>query len=155
MSKICLVTSAEGPRLKHRKLLFEKLKKKKAIRPDTELSIKTIDTHTTILRPYADSLYFELLQTQYVVEGIIQAEKEGFDAAIIGCYFDPGLDPAREVVDIPVVGLAEASISVATLLTRKKGSIAVMAVAQKGIPKTFDVLDKYGFSSHLIPISPI
>ncbi|MFC2001040.1 aspartate/glutamate racemase family protein [Chloroflexota bacterium] len=155
MSKICLITSAEGPRLRPRQAIFEILKEKKAIRPDTEIGIKTLAKHTTTLRPYADTLYFELLQTQYVVEGVIQAEKEGYDAAVIGCYFDPGLDAAREVANIPVVGIAEGSISIALLLTKKKGSIAVMAVAPKGVPKTFDVLDKYGFSSHLIPIRPV
>ena len=155
MSKICLITASEGSEWKSRQDLFKRLKEKKAIKPDTELGIKTVAKHTITLRPYAETLYFELLESVYFVEGVIQAEKEGYDAAIITCYFDPGLDAAREVVNIPVVGTGEASISFAMMLAKKKGSIAVVAVAPKGVLKTFDVLDKYGFSSHLIPINPV
>lgn len=38
----------------------------------------------------------------------------GYDAAIIACFGDPGLDAAREVMPIPVLGLADASIAAAT-----------------------------------------
>ncbi|MFC1917979.1 aspartate/glutamate racemase family protein [Chloroflexota bacterium] len=155
MTKICLVTSAEGPRLKQRQELFDKLKAENIFQSDTVINIKSLSKKTHVLRPYAETLYFELLQSQYFVEGVIQAEKEGNDAAIIGCYFDPGLEAAREVVKIPVLGIAEASMSVATLLTRKNRSIAAIAVAEKGILKTEDVLEKYGYGQYLISHRPV
>lgn len=37
----------------------------------------------------------------------------GFDAALIACFGEPGIEAAREVLPIPVHGLAEASISAA------------------------------------------
>lgn len=134
---------------------FNRLKAEKAIKPDTELAVKNISKHTVRHRPGADTLYFDLLQRIYIIEATIQAEREGYAAAVNACYFDPGLDESREVVDFPVVGVAEASISFATLLARKKGSSAVIAVAEKGVLKTFDVLDKYGFAPHLIPVNPV
>lgn len=134
---------------------FKRLKTEKAIKPDTELAIKNISKHLVEHRSIADTLYFDFLQRQYLIEATIEAEKEGYDAAVNACYFDPGLDESREVVDFPVVGVAEASFSVALLLGRKKGSIAVVAVAEKGVMKTFDVLDKYGFAPHLIPVKPV
>ncbi len=156
MGKICLITSASSTdRLKTRSELIDKMRKNGALRPDTQISMKPIPKSTLTLRPYADTLYFDLLQRQYTVEAVIQAEREGYDAAVITCYFDPGVDEAREVVKFPVVGVAEASISIALLLARKKASMAVIAVAEKGVTKTFDVLDKYGFGSHLIPINPV
>lgn len=42
-----------------------------------------------------------------------QAEAERNDAAIIWCAGDPGLESARELVDIPVVGPKQASLSIA------------------------------------------
>src|SRR5439155_625318 len=43
----------------------------------------------------------------------------GFDAAIIAAFGDPGLLAARELFDIPVVGMAEASMITACLLGRR------------------------------------
>ncbi|MEO3475174.1 aspartate/glutamate racemase family protein [Roseomonas sp. CAU 1739] len=37
----------------------------------------------------------------------------GFDAAVIACFGEPGIEAAREMLPIPVVGMAEASIAAA------------------------------------------
>lgn len=42
-----------------------------------------------------------------------RANPEGFDAVIIACFGDPGIDAAREMLAIPVLGLADASITAA------------------------------------------
>lgn len=50
----------------------------------------------------------------------ILAEKhQDFDAAIIAAFGDPGLLGARELFDIPVVGMAEAAMLAACMLGRK------------------------------------
>jgi Asp/Glu/hydantoin racemase len=38
---------------------------------------------------------------------------QDFDAAIIACFGEPGIEAARELLPIPVIGMAEASISLA------------------------------------------
>lgn len=43
----------------------------------------------------------------------------GFNAAIIGAFGDPGLGAARELLSIPVVGLAEAGLLSACMLGRR------------------------------------
>lgn len=156
MSRICFIHTAHwGEGLKYTQKLFDMLRKNGSIKPDTEFDIKPIDKATESLTAYTESWYFELMQRQYVVESAIQAEKSGYDAAIINCYFDPGVDEAREVVNIPVVGVAEASFSFAHMFAMKKRSVAIIAIAQKGILKTLDVIDKYGFNSQLIPERPL
>src|SRR5580692_11421352 len=42
-----------------------------------------------------------------------------FDAAIIAAFGDPGLFGARELFDIPIVGMAEASMLTACMLGRR------------------------------------
>jgi len=44
------------------------------------------------------------------------AVQDNYDAAIIGCAGDPGLVPAKELVDIPIIGPLEASLHVASML---------------------------------------
>jgi allantoin racemase len=53
------------------------------------------------------------------------AEREGFDALALGCFFDPGLRAARSLVDIPIVGLGETSALVACSLGRKFGLVTL------------------------------
>lgn len=45
----------------------------------------------------------------HVVRAVVAAAAEGFDAVIVDCTDDPGVEAARAVVDIPVVGAGEAS----------------------------------------------
>ena len=62
-----------------------------------------------------------------LVPGIIkraeQADKEGYDAAVIHCFADIGIDGAKTVAHIPVVGAAESVYRVASLLADKYGLI--------------------------------
>lgn len=45
-----------------------------------------------------------------VVEKVLEAEEDGFDAVIINCFDDPGLHAAREKSSILVLGIGETSI---------------------------------------------
>ena len=45
-----------------------------------------------------------------LAERIGRENPEGFDAVIIACFGDPGIEAAREMLPIPVLGLADASI---------------------------------------------
>lgn len=53
-----------------------------------------------------------------------RAEEEGYDAAIIWCASDPGVEAARELVDIPVIGPGEASRAIASILGKKVARIS-------------------------------
>ena len=44
------------------------------------------------------------------------ARAEGFDATVIACFGDPGLDAARELLAGPVLGIAEAAFHAASLI---------------------------------------
>jgi Asp/Glu/hydantoin racemase len=44
----------------------------------------------------------------HVVATVMRCEQEGFDAAIVDCTGDPGVDEARRRVGIPVLGAGEA-----------------------------------------------
>src|SRR3972149_12020019 len=40
---------------------------------------------------------------------IIREKARDYDGIIIACFSDPGLDAARELVDIPILGIGETS----------------------------------------------
>lgn len=50
---------------------------------------------------------------------IRQAEADGADAAVIACFDDTGLDAARSLAGIPVVGLCESALVTASFLAQR------------------------------------
>jgi len=66
-----------------------------------------------------ESYYDDSLAAPFVVQRILDAEKKGFAASIINCFMDPGLDAAREVSGIPVVGAGESAICLALVVGDK------------------------------------
>jgi len=67
-----------------------------------------------------------MLETQ-ICDAALIAEREGFDAMAIGCFFDPALRSARSLVNIPVMGLGETCALVACSLGRKFGLVTLCA----------------------------
>lgn len=80
-----------------------------------------------------------------VLASAVQAEAEGFDAFVIGCCYDPALTPARELVDIPVVGPLEASVSLARMFGHR---FAVLTDHHKAVPEIEDLLRVYGVDAN-------
>ena len=91
-------------------------------RPDTSIEFH----HPKYSSYIVQASYLEMLNNVWLVDGIIEAEKQGYDAAIIGCGNDPGLQQARQAVDIPVVGPTEAAMLLACTMGFKFGVITVM-----------------------------
>jgi allantoin racemase len=59
--------------------------------------------------------YLHRYHDTQIIENVRRAEREGFDAVIIGVLQDPGLQVARSVVDIPVIGYGEVSMLTAVM----------------------------------------
>jgi len=89
-------------------------------RSDTEISYKQIKRATDNIEDLRYSYVWHLTRNE-IIETIIQAEKEGYDAAIVSCFMDIGVQEARSMVDIPVLGPGEVNMMYATLLGAKFG----------------------------------
>ena len=59
--------------------------------------------------------YLHRFHDTQIIENVRRAEREGFDAVIIGVLQDPGLQVARSMVDIPVIGYGEVSMLTAVM----------------------------------------
>jgi allantoin racemase len=75
------------------------------------------------------------------IRNAIQAEKEGYDAFVIGHFQEPGLVESRTAVDIPVIGLGESAMLHACTLGRTFGLITINPVF---IPWHQDQITRYG-----------
>lgn len=96
-----------------------------------------------------ESMYDEYAVIPGAIEAIMHAEKEGIDGVIMGCAGDPGVDGAREVVSIPVVGPAQASFALAVMLGRK---FSIVTPVDQTIGTSIDLAVKYGFRDSLASV---
>jgi allantoin racemase len=101
---------------------------------------------------FVASKYMEMLNSVYILNSLISKVGMGYDAAVIGCFNDPGLWEARESLDIPIIGIGESAMHAACMLGRNFG---VVTVRKKLIPVVEDNVRRYGLESRLIRQNPI
>ena len=92
------------------------------LRSDTEIVHKQIKHGTEKV----EDLYYSYVWSRAaneIVEAIIEAEREGFDAAFVNTCMDVGVQQARAMVNIPVLGPGETTMTYATLLGSKFGVV--------------------------------
>ena len=92
-------------------------------RADTEISVNGVDRGSLDLH-FNFTVALNSFAPGGVLDKMIQADRQGYDAAAIGCFLDPALQEAREVTDIPIFGLAETSMHMACMLGTKFSGIA-------------------------------
>jgi allantoin racemase len=90
--------------------------------------------------------YYEHLNLGETLGWVRRAEKEGYDAVVVGCFYDPGLREARELVSIPVIFPAEATMHVAATLGHK---FSIIVGRRKSIPKMESNVYVYGLERKL------
>jgi allantoin racemase len=90
--------------------------------PDTLLECCTAQAGV----PYISTRTEALIGGLSVLEILAERHRD-FDAAIVAAFGDPGLGAARELYDLPVVGLAEAGMLTACMLG---GRFAIVTFAQ-------------------------
>ena len=90
--------------------------------------------------------YIEFLGQSQICEAALVAEKEGYDAVALGCFYDPGLRQARSLLDIPVVSLSETCMLVACSLGSK---FSLIGLNDDQRAQHEELADRYGLRSRL------
>jgi allantoin racemase len=112
-----------------------------------EQSTKIDGIRFDIRVPHLEYEFYENIAAHEVVKEIVEAEKRGYDAAVIGCFYDPGLNEARELIEMPVIGACEASLVLATMVSA--GKFSVLVGRRKWIPKMMRTAKGYGLDSRI------
>jgi len=74
----------------------------------------------------------------------LASRRGSFDAAVIACFGDPGVEAARELFDVPVIGISEAAFHAACMLGRRFGIVSFTAALK---PMFVDCLEHAGLAS--------
>ena len=87
-----------------------------------------------------------------VITNALTAQQQGYDAFVIGHFQDPGLAEARSAVQIPVIGLGEATMLHACTLGRKIGLVATNPVF---VPYHEDQVARNGLQQRVIAVQAV
>ena len=98
--------------------------------------------------------YTEFLCERMVCEAVVAAEQDGFNAFTIGCYLDKGLQLARSLVDIPVLGITETSMLVACSLGKKFGIVTISSSMREHLSSSADEYELTGRVSSILSVDP-
>jgi allantoin racemase len=118
------------------------------LRADVTLEVRHLDVRPENIDYYAPKHLVEV----GIMKSVVKAERDGFDAFVIGCCYDPGLTQARELVDIPVVGPLEASLAFARSFGHR---YAIVTDHDKALPELEDRLRVYGQDHNCRAISSV
>ena len=96
-----------------------------------------------VVYPYLMSLHI-----QFILDNALRAEAEGYDVFAVGSVQDPGMEEARSLLDIPVVGYGEAAMHFACCLGSRFSVIAF----QTGFDQLMDLrIERLGLSGRALP----
>lgn len=80
--------------------------------------------------------------------GVIR-EARDFDAVIIACFDDTGLDAARCLTDRPVIGIGEAAYHMASMISNK---FSVVTTLGRSVPALEHNLHRYGLAARCVRV---
>lgn len=114
--------------------------------PNTEVHVTSLQSSVGLMNNLEYRTYNALIASD-LLKATRQASKEGFDAMIIGCFYDPYLLDAREISgDMVVVGPCHSSVEIVLKLSNKFSVI----IGQKKWEHEMDAaIKEYGYGEHL------
>jgi allantoin racemase len=115
--------------------------------PDFEVDFKTMTPSVTTVHALSEFRF-----SREVIRGAIQAEREGYDVFFMNHFQDVGLYDAKASVNIPVLGLGEATLLHACTMGRKLG---LLAINPAFIPTHAEQVNRYGLQQRIAGIRAI
>jgi allantoin racemase len=90
-----------------------------------------------------EGYYDEALAVPGLLREIAKGERAGARAAVIACFDDTGLDAARAMAAIPIVGICEAALAMAALVAQR---IVVVTTMERSLVPIEALVRRYGMA---------
>lgn len=122
-----------------------------AASPDMEVDVRHLSVPGASPAPSYWAAGYELEGELF--KRVRKAGEEGYDAVIIGCSADPGLDIARRISDIPVVAPLEANLHIASMLANR--ILIITPASWQDVRWLEDRARLYGLAHKIARIRPV
>ncbi|MDB5506441.1 MAG: Allantoin racemase [Devosia sp.] len=90
-----------------------------------------------------EGYYDEVFAVPGLLAAIAEGEAQGADAAIIACFDDTGLDAARAMAGIPIIGICEAAVATAAFLAKR---FSIVTTLERSRVPVEALVHRYGMS---------
>ncbi len=114
-------------------------------RPGTEVAAINPDAGPSIIL----GRYEDQLATAAMLRKVEDLDRDSFDALIVAAYSDSGLYALRELLTVPVLGLAESSMLLGSTVGHK---FTILTFVERLRPFLEDLVTGYGFEDRLASI---
>lgn len=116
---------------------YIKMTAEKYCKGENNLEVKVISTPgaNQFIRTYQD-----IVQSAPGMLEIIRQEEKKYNGFLIACGLDPNLDLMKETSNKPVVGIAESSMKLASMLGHR---FAIIQLSRASIPRKEELVKKY------------
>ncbi|WP_282607863.1 aspartate/glutamate racemase family protein [Pelagibius sp. Alg239-R121] len=111
------------------------------VTPGTTVDIRGITPFDSYAHPLV-----EFRCAREMICNAVQAEREGYDAFVVGHFQDAGLYEVRAAVDIPVIALGEATMLYCCQLGQR---IGIVTINPRFIPWFHHQIGKYGLKERI------
>lgn len=91
-----------------------------------------------------EGYYDEVFAIPGLLLEIAKAEREGAQAIVIACFDDTGLDAARALAGIPVIGICEAALSATSFIAQRFSVVTTMERSRLPVEH---LVHRYGMGS--------
>lgn len=108
--------------------------------PQTEIIAVTSSMGPVSIEGYYD----EVFAVPGLLVEIARGEKAGAQAAIIACFDDTGLDAARTLANIPVIGICEAALAATSFIAQRFTVVTTMERSRLPVEA---LVHRYGMAS--------
>ncbi len=112
--------------------------------PDTEIDVHGITKIGGVADQYH---YLDYLESGEVLENVQHAVRGGYDAFLIGNIGDPVLEAAREIANIPVLGLCQTALLTACMMG---ANFSLVTINEKFTPRILENVERYSLGSRLV-----
>lgn len=123
-----------------------------AASPGTDIEFAEVKADVfELTRNAGNEMMTMVMGPQYVARAR-EAQERGFDAFLPWCTLDMGVDTARTLVDIPVVPMGRAGLSLASLLATR---IAVFVYMSHMVPGTWRFIRQLNFENFVTSVRAV
>ena len=114
-------------------------------RPETEVEVVSLSTAPAT--SHVEYRTYEALVVADTVTVVREAGQSGYDGAVIGCFYDPALEDAREISgDMVVTAPCQAACQILANLCNK---FSILVGRHKWIEQMQERVDRYGYGRYL------
>ena len=91
-----------------------------------------------------EGFYDEALCLPGLLTEVAAGERRGADAIVVACFDDPGIDAARSIASVPVLGICEAAMRMASMLGHRFTIVTTQAIS---LPAMEGLIRRHGMEA--------